>query len=133
MQKDQSPQSTPHDFQNYRQRKRRNQFNNQPYFLKGDTSIVSYGLIIYRVRYDNSINQSSQTSQTSQTSQNPTIEFLLQQRRDTFEYMDILLGTWKTVEELVTLISLITPEEKERLRNYIFSELWNDLFLNKNS
>lgn len=60
---------------------------------------------------------------------NENIRFLLYQRRDTFEYMDFMLGNWKNYSELKTMFSLMTYEERNRLRNYTFSELWDDVWV----
>lgn len=60
---------------------------------------------------------------------NNNIKFLLYQRRDTFEYMDFMLGNWKNYSELKSIFSFMTLDEKYRLRNYIFDELWDDLWV----
>jgi len=57
------------------------------------------------------------------------IYFLLYQRRDTFDYMDFMLGNWKNYSELKFMFSNMTFDEKFRLRNYIFDELWDDLWV----
>ena len=60
-------------------------------------------------------------------------QFLLQQRRDTFEYTDFVLGMWKSEGQLSTLFTLMSAEERCRIREFTFPELWDDLFINRNS
>lgn len=61
------------------------------------------------------------------------IYFLLQQRRDTFEYMDFIRGMWRQESQLSALFTLMSAEERLRVRNYTFQELWDDLFIIKTS
>lgn len=61
------------------------------------------------------------------------ILFLLQQRRDTFEYVDFVFGTWKNYEDLTPIFTNFSQEERARVRNYIFFELWEDIWINKTS
>jgi ADP-ribose pyrophosphatase YjhB (NUDIX family) len=89
---------------NYR---KRNYFNDDP--------IVSYGLILF---YKN---------------KNNDIEFLVQQRRDTFEYMDFIRGLWKSEYHINSYLNNMTKIERDRLGNYEFQDLWDDLFIEKNS
>ncbi len=76
----------------------------------GDEPITSYGLILYTVVNDKPI-------------------FLLYQRRDNFEYMDFLRGVWMSEGQLPGLFSLMSPDERKRIREYTFQELWNDLWV----
>lgn len=73
--------------------------------------ITSYGLILYS--YDNK--------------GEPL--FLLYQRRDSFEYMDFLRGVWRNEGHLPALFANMTSSERERLREYTFDELWDDLWI----
>lgn len=59
--------------------------------------------------------------------------FLLYQRRDNFEYMDFLRGIWYSAEVLPSLFSSMSIEERNRLRNYTFQELWDDLWVEHDS
>jgi 8-oxo-dGTP pyrophosphatase MutT (NUDIX family) len=59
-------------------------------------------------------------------------KFLLAQRRDTIEYVEFLRGGC-TTDNLETYISLMSQEERDRLQQYSFSELWDDLWVNHNS
>lgn len=58
--------------------------------------------------------------------------FLIYQRRDTFEYTDFLQGIWTHKKHLYTLLSLVTEDERNRLLNYTFDELWNDVWIDHN-
>lgn len=73
--------------------------------------IKSYGIIVFTKDKENNI------------------KFLLYQRRDTYEYMDFILGNWKNYSELKLMFSLMTMEERERLINYTFDELWDDIWV----
>jgi 8-oxo-dGTP pyrophosphatase MutT (NUDIX family) len=57
------------------------------------------------------------------------IWYLLCQRRDTIEYADFLRGRY-TNSLLEIYFTLMTTEERDRLKNYDFDELWNDLWIN---
>ena len=78
----------------------------------GAEPITSYGLIL---------------CSTSGTSTSPV--FLLYQRRDNFEYMDFLRGIWAAETQLPSLFSLMSPDERKRIRDYTFEELWDDLWV----
>ena len=58
--------------------------------------------------------------------------FCLYKRRDSFSWIDLLRGKWKSNKNqtIDTLISTLTNEELERLKMYWddFDTLWNDLF-----
>lgn len=56
--------------------------------------------------------------------------FLLYQRRDTYEYMEFMRGIWSEYN-LPKLFGNMTVSERERIRNYTFKELWDDLFVVK--
>lgn len=72
--------------------------------------ITSYGIILYHKNKEN---------------QN---EYLLYQRRDSFEYMDFLRGHYP-INKIHDYICRMTIEERDRLLNYTFEELWNDLWV----
>lgn len=76
----------------------------------GGEPITSYGLILYTIA-------------------NNKPAFLLYQRRDNFEYMDFLRGIWIGECQLPGLFSLMSPDERRRIREYTFQELWNDLWV----
>lgn len=74
--------------------------------------ITSYGIILF----------------TYDSGKEP--KFLLYQRRDSYEYMDFLRGIWGNETRVSELLSLMSSDERERLQNYSFDELWNDLWVN---
>ena len=59
--------------------------------------------------------------------------FLLYQRRDNFEYMDFLRGVWPVEDILPSLFSSMSNDERRRIREYTFPELWSDLWVEHNS
>lgn len=56
-------------------------------------------------------------------------KFLLYQRRDNYEYVDLVRGNWHTEKKFGDLFISLTFEERERLRLYTFGELWKDLWV----
>lgn len=77
--------------------------------------IISYGIILF-------------TDSIGMTD----VKYLLYRRRDTFEYIDFLRGCWCSEEHLPYLFSMMTPEERNRLRNHTLRELWDDLWVHHN-
>lgn len=73
--------------------------------------ITSYGILLFHHDTDNQI------------------WYLLSQRRDTIEYTDYIRGKY-TIPNLENYFRLMTVEERERLENYNFNELWDDLWIN---
>jgi 8-oxo-dGTP pyrophosphatase MutT (NUDIX family) len=76
--------------------------------------ITSYGLIVYY-------------KDTAQNEAEPY--FLIQQRRDTFDFIDFMKGVYTTEDTLITSLSGLTHDERNRVQNYIFDEIWMDLWL----
>lgn len=74
--------------------------------------ITSYGLIVYTI-------------------QDNTPLFLLYQRRDNFEYIEFVRGIYDNPSQLPALFSSMSSEERSRIRNYVFEELWADLWVEK--
>lgn len=108
---------------NKKKYKKRKQFNiSEP--------ITSYGLILYSLSPQN-ISSTKVEDNIFQQINNETQEpsFLIYQRRDNFEYMDFLRGVWSSEGQLPALFSLMSKEERERIRNYTFQELWDDLWV----
>lgn len=70
---------------------------------------TSYGLLIFHWDKEN---------------QEPI--YFLTQRRDTIPYILFMRGVYK-LEYIERYFSLMTPDERERLRKYPFSELWKDV------
>ena len=56
-------------------------------------------------------------------------KFLIYQRRDTYDYIDLLRGLWSNEYRLREMCCSLTPEEKDRIRRYNFRELWDDLWI----
>lgn len=83
--------------------------------------IMSYGIIAY----------TGSGCTRSDLDNKSNIRFLLYQRRDTFEYIDFLRGLWKDEEQVREMISMMTPDERERLLNYNFEDLWKDLWADR--
>ncbi len=78
--------------------------------------IVSYGLFLYFIDMI-------------------TLEIyiLLEQRRDTFAYVEVVRGIWQDEDIIPSLFSLMCKDERQRFRDYIYRELWDDLYVEKNS
>jgi len=87
-----------------------------PYVLNSPSKdpITSYGILLFYVDDENNI------------------WYLLAQRRDTIEYTDYLRGRYSNTN-LQTYFSLMTIDERERLKKYTFDELWDDLWINHNN
>lgn len=101
--------------QPYNQRFRQSQQKRTKYKKKKNTGpINSYGIILYRINNDGGKKQ---------------VEFLLYQRRDTFEYSDFLRGIWKDRKSVAALCSLMSDDERNRLLHHSFVELWDDLWV----
>lgn len=79
-------------------------------------SIISYGLIAFYV--ESSTNK---------------IKYILHQQRDTFYYVTLIRGVYNQYHELPNILSNMTIDERKRVRDYSFDELWNDMFINKHN
>lgn len=79
--------------------------------------IMSYGIILFTVVKD------SKTGECIPY-------FLLSQRRDTIEYVDFIRGQY-TDDLLEIFFSRMSTVERERILKYSFTELWDDLWINK--
>ncbi len=82
-----------------------------------ETATSSYGIILYHIN-DNGV-----------------IKYLLYQRRDSYEYMDIVTGAWKDIQspldakKVIDVFNQLSNEERHRVNTYDFDELWNDLWI----
>lgn len=76
--------------------------------------ILSYGIILFCMHDENPY-------------------FLLYQRRDNYEYVDIIRGNWHNEQRLRTLFSCLSREEYGRIRTHTFDELWDDLWIHHGS
>ncbi len=73
--------------------------------------ITSYGIILF-------------------TLINNVPHYLISQRRDTIEYVDFIRGHYSR-NYIQSFFALMSIEERERIENHTFDELWNDLWINK--
>jgi len=80
--------------------------------MKAKNSQVSYGIILY-------------------TKVNGEYQFLCGKRRDTIPYIDFLLVKYD-IKNLKKYFSLMTEQEKYRLLNFTFDEIWNNLWASHN-
>ncbi len=80
-------------------------------------SITSYGLALFWIDNNDPTN----------------VFFLLHQRRDTFEYVDFILGTWNSDQPLSSFFMAMSNEERTRIANHSFNELWDDIWVNKDA
>lgn len=77
---------------------------------QGEPPITSYGIILFTIH-------------------DGYIKYLICQRRDSIEYTDFIRGRYSR-SSLRTYITLMTPEEREKIRKHTFDELWYDLWVN---
>ena len=96
-------------FKNYRTSNKR---SSKRYYKYKRSPIISYGIILFTDKNDP--------------------KFLLAQRRDTIEYVDFIKGNRYYIPLEDYAINM-TEEERERILNYEFDDLWNDLWINKES
>lgn len=75
-------------------------------------TIESFGVIVY-------------------ATENGIKHFLLYKRRDSFAYTEFMRGIWSNYEGLKRLFSGMTQEERDRIQNYTFTELWDDHWVSK--
>lgn len=100
--------------------------------------ITSFGILLYKIIYnkDEEINDKNEylTNLTNEDSNvYPKIKFLLVQRRNTMGFVDFLRGKYSNHDKMYTLINETTKEEKEKLKNCNFTDLWDFLWINKSS
>lgn len=90
--------------------------------------IASYGVILYcNITPPRSCPNTKPMS--SSNIHTPDLRFLLTQRRETYEYMEFMKGNYKNYDYARFLFTRMTKEEKQRLRDYTFDELWEDLWI----
>lgn len=75
-------------------------------------AVTSYGLILFHVHQEDG-----------------EPRFLLYQRRDSFQYLEFIRGLWRSEAKLPELFAGMTREERQRLHEFTFVELWNDLWV----
>lgn len=84
--------------------------------------ITSYGIILF-------VRRQAEESK----SESPTTNFLLYQRRDTYEYIEFMRGMWENIDDVKKFFALMSIEERQRLLNHTFDELWNDFWIRHSS
>lgn len=57
-------------------------------------------------------------------------KYLIVQRRDTIEYVDFVRGQY-SYNDLKLYLSRMTDDERWRIKNFNFDQLWEDLWINK--
>jgi ADP-ribose pyrophosphatase YjhB (NUDIX family) len=57
--------------------------------------------------------------------------YLIQQRRDTFEYVEYFMDPKYTPDRLRDIASLLSSDEKDRILTYGMDELWGDLWVDR--
>lgn len=82
-------------------------------------NIQSFGLIPFYVE--------------NKGTENCIVYYLLQERRDTFEYGEYVQGLWTDLNRLKSIFPYFSAEEIERNRHHGIDELWEDLWIDKNS
>lgn len=103
-------------YNNYRRARSWNRDSSQSssrYPPKRIYPITSYGLIVFH--------RNPETNE---------LKFLVYQRRDNYEYIEFLRGHFKTHIEATSLLALMSQDERERILNHSFAELWRDLWIN---
>lgn len=116
--------------------------------------LTSFGLITFKIvesseeeRYD--LNDELRQIVSSEINpvkdiKYPLIKFLMIQRKDTMGYIDFLRGKYPSEEVLMAhsssrdelrrvYIDEMTKTERERILTMSFDEMWDDLWVNKNS
>ena len=88
--------------------------------------ITSYGIILFAQKKDDDTKDDTK-DESHQTN------FLLYQRRDTYEYIEFIRGMWENIDDVKNFFSLMSVEERHRLANHTFDELWNDFWIRRQS
>lgn len=119
--------------QNLSENKPTAEINNhcQPQKINNRYRKKSYPIDSYRIIPFFRLTKNSNDQSTSK--EGSDINFILQQRRDTFEYFEFLLGKWRTREQIPSYFTLMCTEERNRIPQYPIPQLWEDIFVNKES
>jgi 8-oxo-dGTP pyrophosphatase MutT (NUDIX family) len=113
------------EYNEYNYHKRRVSDTDYDNYKKNNSTIKSSGLILY---YD--VNKSKDLNLENNNIEN-NFYFLIQQRRDTFEYADTIQGLWESIEQLKHFFTLMSCDERERISTYSFDKLWEDIWVEK--
>ena len=106
-------------------------------------AIISYGIILFYRKKEKIFQDTSKIvkmteevsildKDTTDISSAENI-FLIYQRRDSYEYMDIIKGAYETEARFKELVTRLCIDERDRLIKYNFRELWDDLWVVKSS
>ena len=87
---------------------------------RGYHPVTSYGIVLFAFF-------------RSETQNEPSCHFLLYQRRDTYEYIEFVKGMWETKAQALRFFSLMSEEERRRLQEHSFDDLWNDFWIRRAS
>ena len=99
--------------------------------VKRNYPITSYGIILFVRKKD----EESKIDPRAKARPPEAVKtnFLLYQRRDTYEYIEFIRGIWENINDVKKFFSLMSVEERHRLANYTFDELWNDFWIRRPS
>lgn len=98
--------------------------------------ITSFGIIAFKVSRDNDDDYTNDFYINKPRVNKKKIKFLMIQRKDTMGYIDLIRGKYSEErrDELINVfVNEMTVEEKQNLLTKNFTQLWQDLWLNKNS
>jgi ADP-ribose pyrophosphatase YjhB (NUDIX family) len=103
--------------------------------------ITSFGIIAFKVSKDdykdyNDVFNIKYSGNEDVLTNKKKIKFLMIQRKDTMGYIDLIRGKYpeeKKDELLSVFMNEMTIEEKHNLLTKEFTDIWNELWLNKNS
>ena len=108
--------------------------------------ITSFGIIAFKVinnkedeLNDKNVYLSDLIKNTNESNVYPKIKYLLIQRKDTMGYIDFIRGKYSSTDEtqkfikIKTCLNEMTFTEKQYLLHLSFDQIWNQLWVNKNS
>jgi 8-oxo-dGTP pyrophosphatase MutT (NUDIX family) len=91
--------------------------------------ILSYGIILFTITQSDQDEGNEFFQSISDLPVRVVPKYLIYQRRDNYEYIDILRGNWSTEDRFRELSKALSVDERERLLSYTFRELWDDLWI----
>lgn len=100
--------------------------------------ITSFGILLFKISLSQTDDVFDKNFYLSDILKNvhevdyPKIKFLLVQRRDTMGYTDFLRGKYSDENLMYVFLNEMTIDEKNKLTEYTFDELWDMLWINKN-
>lgn len=72
--------------------------------------ITSYGIILFDPFHDG-------------------LRVLLYKRRDTYDYVSLMRGSWSVDKHIINLLHGMTQEERDRIAHYDIDQLWDDVWV----